>query len=221
MLNLLLYYGRQQEALGIVGDVGEIGVYLGRYFTMLHLLSRPTENALAIDVFADDASNFDVTGGAAVLDVFVEHVRQNVGDQALRRLRIVKGDSLYLNPDDLRPHMATGRFRLLSIDGAHSWYHTASDLALADALSHSGSIVVLDDITNAGWPGVMNGMARYLLLTPDRRLEPFMMSENKLWFTTRDYHERFLAHAVSDVVPVNPGRLKRVSEFFGTRIVGF
>jgi hypothetical protein len=111
--------------------------------------------------------------------------------------------------------------RIFSIDGAHSWQHTVSDLALADDLVTSGGVVIVDDILNSGWPGVVNGVARYLLLSANRRLFPFMIGLNKLWFTTPDYHERYLAFASSDAVGVQQGHAKRVSDFFGSKVVGF
>jgi hypothetical protein len=220
-LEFLLTVGRLQEVLGVHGDLGEIGVYLGRYFILAHLLSRSTENVLAIDVFDDLDKNFDATGGAPTLDIFRQNLQKNVTANALERLRIVKGDSLYLNPADIRSHMACSGLRILSIDGAHSWFHTASDLGLADSLISSGGVVILDDILNGGWPGVMDGLARYLLLSPKRRLFPFMIANNKVWLTTPDHHERYITHALSDSIRLLPGQSKRVSEFFGSKVVGF
>jgi hypothetical protein len=221
-LQFVLSCARLQEQLNVHGDVAEIGVYLGRVFILLHLLSRSSENALAIDVFDDDEKNFDVTGGASNLTLFKQNVRNNVSADAVSRLQIIRGDSLYLNPSDIRTHMACKRLRILSIDGAHSWHHTASDLSLADALIQPGGIVLVDDITNSGWPGVMDGVARYLLLSERRRLFPFGIGRNKLWLTTPDYHDHYLKLALSDDAnPVQPPYEKRVSEFFGTKVVGF
>ncbi len=219
-LAALLAFGRYQERLGVSGDVGEIGVYMGRYLTLLHLLSRPSERVLAIDVF-EDFDNFDATGGGSTTEAVLNYLSLNVSKSDMDRLRLIPGDSLHLRPDDIRAHMASSGLRLFSIDGAHSWFHTAGDLRLADELIAPGGVVVLDDILNGGWPGVMDGMARYLLLSPTRRLSPFMIANNKLWLTTFDHHARFIDFAMSDEIKLAPHQQKRISEFFGKPIVGF
>ena len=66
-LETLLAVGRFQEQLEIHGDLSEIGVFAGRYFILIHLLSRTTENVIAIDVFDDFSKNFDLSGGATAL----------------------------------------------------------------------------------------------------------------------------------------------------------
>jgi Methyltransferase domain len=217
----LLLFGRFQEQFDISGDVGEIGVAAGRYLTLLHLLSKSSEHVLAIDVFEDFDKNFDFDGGATTTEAFLANLRQFISPKDLTRLRIVKKDSLYLDPAEVRKYLMCGGFRLLSIDGAHSWFHTAGDLQLADALVRPGGVVLLDDIHNGGWPGVIEGLSRYLLLSPMRRLYPFMICFNKVWMTTTDYHERFLKYALSDEIMIGAGQKKRVSEFFGRSVVGF
>ena len=203
-----------------MGDVGKIGVFLGRYLTLLHLLSRPSERVLAIDVF-EDFENFDAGGGSSTVESVLANLRRNVLETAMDRLRLIRGDSLHLHPHDIRPHMANAGLRLFSVDGAHSWFHTAGDLRLADELIAPGGVVVLDDVLNGGWPGVMDGMARYLLQSPSRRLYPFMIANNKLWLTTYDFHARFVDLAMSNEISLAPGQVKRISEFFGKSIVGF
>jgi hypothetical protein len=155
------------------------------------------------------------------LAAFQEHVRQNVSSRDFKRVRTLKANSLYLSATDLRQRMVSDAFRILSIDGAHSWYHTVSDLTLADSVIRPGGVVIVDDITNCGWPGVMEGVARYLLLSAKRRLFPFAIGRNKLWLTTPEYHELYLNQAMSDANPVYAPYEKRMSEFFGTKVAGF
>ncbi len=215
-----LLFANFQEDHDIIGDLGEIGVFKGQFLTLLMLKSRPNEHVLAIDVFDDLTQNFDTSGGATT----IAEVRRNVGrfvdSNTLERLRMVTGDSLYLQSEELRTHMLHRGMRFFGIDGGHSWYHTVNDLLLADRLVTSGGIVVLDDISNAGWPGVMEGFARYMLLTADRRLWPFMIGHNKVWLTTWDFREKYREIAWNDV-RITECEAKRRSEFFGTTVVGF
>ena len=80
---------------------------------------------------------------------------------------------------------------------------------------------MVDDITNSGWPGVMEGVARYFLLGSERRLLPFMMSLNKLWLTTCDYHKLYLDFALKHVRVTRTGQQKRTTNFFGCDMVGW
>jgi len=94
------------------------------------------------------------------------------------------------------------------------------DIRLAEAVLVSGGIVMVDDITNAAWPGVIEGVARYLL-DPTRRLFPFMMSHNKLWFTTGDCQRDYLAFAMQHVLVTRSGQQKRKADFFGSEIAAW
>ncbi len=66
----------------------------------------------------------------------------------------------------------------------------------------------------------MEGVARYFLLNPDIKLFPFLMTQNKLWLTTYDYHHQYFEHALQQI-PVGERQRKRVTRFFGHDIVGF
>jgi hypothetical protein len=207
-----------QVAHGIIGDLFEIGVYHGRLFILLALLARPEEErAIAIDVF-EVGPNYDPGGGSTTLATLERNYASFVGDPA--GLCCIASDSLLLTPDAIRDKSAVGQVRMASIDGAHSHQHTTHDLWLAESVLAPGGIVLVDDITNPGWPGVMEGVARYLLGS-ERRLFPFMMSSNKLWLTTRDHHQIYLDFARDKVRLTRAGRRKRITEFFGCNLVGW
>jgi hypothetical protein len=204
-----LYHDLQAEK-SIVGDLMEIGVFHGRLFLMLALLARPDETATAVDVFEVDA-NYDPSGGTTTLNIVRGHYERFVGDSA--KFSYVAGDSLYLTPEIIRRNLPNGRARIISIDGAHSHFHTVHDMRLAESLLGPGGIVMVDDITNGGWPGVMEGVSRYFLLSSEIRLFPFMLTLNKLWLTTYDYHRIYLDYARQHI---SPGR---VTNFFGSETV--
>ena len=52
--------------------------------------------------------------------------------------------------------------------------------------------MIIDDYTNAGWPGVAEGIARYFLLSGRRTLAPFFVNWNKLLLTTESKHRELL-----------------------------
>ena len=65
------------------------------------------------------------------------------------------------------------KVRLFSIDGGHTVEHTINDLRIAEACVTNGGIVFVDDYCNVNWPGVTEGLVRYMLFRDERpRPEP-------------------------------------------------
>jgi hypothetical protein len=150
---------RFQEAEGIGGGFLEIGVHQGRFLLALEHAARPGEQGLGIDVFEAQALNIDKSGFGRR-----EAVEANLAAHALEpgRVALMQADSTAAaTRAALLGH--AGAYRLLSIDGGHTAGHAASDLRLAEALAAPGAAVLLDDFFNAGFPGVTEGLAQYLL----------------------------------------------------------
>jgi hypothetical protein len=164
-----------QEAQGISGNVAEIGVHEGQLFILLYLLMRDDECAVAIDLFANQTQNID-NSGAGDLDKF----RANLARHAdTRRLVVHEGDSTALDGAALK-RLATGAYRLISIDGGHTAEITAHDLAIAvEALAPRG-IIIIDDCFNDMWPGVSEGVHRYF--REPGNILPFAIGANKTFF---------------------------------------
>jgi len=148
-----------QEEAGIAGGFFEIGVHHGRFLLALEHAARPGEPGLAVDVFGDQALNIDKSG-AGRRDLFEAHLRHHAIEGG--RVRIEQGDS---TEAALRARIAASGqvFRLISVDGGHTAGHAASDLRLAEACAAAGAVVFLDDYFNAGFPGVTEGLAQYLI----------------------------------------------------------
>jgi hypothetical protein len=109
----------------------------------------------------------------------------------------LKGDSLYLRDIDLLSASRSQQFRIFSIDGGHTPYHLVNDILLIEKVLCHGGVVIVDDYTNPGWPGVAEGVARYFLLHARRRLAPFLIHWNKLVLTTESYHSQYYAYVCS------------------------
>ena len=216
-LKLMARFAQLQADKGVKGDLAEIGVYHGRLFTFLGLLAADDERAIAIDVF-EELPNYDEGGGRTSIDIVRANFVEHTGKAVDRSAAFIVADSMMLRADQIRTSLKNSGIRLFSLDGAHSHFHTVHDLRLAEELTVPGGIVLVDDISNCGWPGVIEGVARYLLLSAERRLFPFMIGGNKLWLTTYDTHAEYLAYVVEDQTLLPP---RRVTNFFGVDVVGF
>jgi hypothetical protein len=158
------------------GAVGEIGVHHGKLFILLHLLADRCEQSFAIDVFENQHLNVDGSGRGD-RDKFLNNMRQWCGPDA--RVSIICKSSLDVTPDNILS--IGGPVRLLSIDGGHTEQCVLNDMFLAERVLCPGGVVILDDCFNESWPGVVTGLAKYMMGQP--ALVPIAISPNKTYFS--------------------------------------
>ena len=173
---------RLQESLGARGGAVEIGIHHGQFFLALNQLCAADERSMAIDVFDRQDLNVDHSGEGSLerftgnLKKYCRHGGSNV------QINVV--DSTTLRPRDILGKLGI-KPRFFSVDGGHTVRHVMNDLALADACIGDFGVVLVDDILNPQWLGVIEGVCRYMtrLRLPFRgspNLAPFAINSNKL-----------------------------------------
>mmetsp|Transcript_15409 Transcript_15409/g.39165 ORF Transcript_15409/g.39165 Transcript_15409/m.39165 type:complete len:234 (-) Transcript_15409:62-763(-) len=194
---------RLQRDLGVRGSVAEVGVLAGASFFPLLLLTQPGEAALAMDCFAEDqGANVDGSGYSAAVPSAAEFSRlleRSVPQDNLRqRAIILQCNSATVSPAELQSLLPadTCGVRVFSIDGCHTAEATASDCALAAAMTAPGGVLMLDDVFNPHWPGVSSGLMRFLQEHPSG-FKPFFIGFNKVLLCRAEDHPQFLAHAAA------------------------
>ncbi|HYX00982.1 MAG TPA: class I SAM-dependent methyltransferase [Reyranella sp.] len=180
----------RQHALGMRGGVAEIGVHHGKLFILLYVLGRAPEKAVAIDLFADQHLNVDLSGSGD-LHKFRRNLARYGDDE---RLVLHQGNSLELGGADL-VRLAGGPLRFVSVDGGHTADITAHDLGTAEASLAEGGIIVVDDVFNERWPGVGDGVHRYF--AERRDLVPFALGANKTYFCRPSHRDAYFEAAGS------------------------
>lgn len=165
-----------QRKLDVVGSVGEIGVHHGKLFILLHA-DADTSRSFAIDVFDDQSLNLDQSGKGSY-KLFTRNVERWCGP--IDDVEIIKRSSLDVRPSDLKN--TVGEVRLFSIDGGHTEECTINDIRLAEKTICDRGVVILDDVFNPQWPGVMTGLAKYLI-RDDSVLHPFAFTPNKVYLS--------------------------------------
>jgi peptidoglycan/xylan/chitin deacetylase (PgdA/CDA1 family) len=177
-----------QHVMQVVGPTLEIGVYKGKYLSVLYEVSRHDEIVVGVDLFI----------GASNAEDVVTLVRSNIaaacGDAS--RLKIVVADSMQLTSDRLLAEAGGKPFRFVSIDGGHTAEVVSHDLETAYHALCEGGIMALDDIFNPGVPGVVEGIAEFFLRRKPA-LAPFAYCYNKLFVTTPQFHARYLREALT------------------------
>jgi Methyltransferase domain len=175
------------------GGALEIGVHHGRFFLLLNQLIEGNQRSFALDVFDQQVLNIDGSGRGdlqrfqANLQAFDHHQGRNT--------TILAADSTTF---DFAPLAQS--IRLMSIDGGHSVAHTLSDLRAAEKVLTPLGVVWVDDIMHPEWPGVFEGVLRYLDTRPT--LVPIAMGHNKLVLARLSVAQHFHAAYAQSGLPL-------------------
>ena len=146
----------------------------GKFFIGLENLTPLNGKAIAVDVFNSQDKNIDQSG-ARNLEVFSEHVTKFCQDPT--RVITKSLDSLDISTSEI----GLNQFGLLSIDGGHTANHTLNDLETCNKLVSETGLVILDDILNQDWVGVVTGAVQYFSSSTGKRIVPFAIGYNKLF----------------------------------------
>jgi len=150
----------RQAALGIAGDLVEIGTFEGRFFVAMALLLAPGEHALGIDVF-----NWP---SPAVYDRLLENCA--AAGLAGGSFAAWKVDTRAISAADLRARLSAGKARFIHIDGEHIPECLSNDLALAHAVLHPDGVIALDDMLHPGYPTLVTTVLEFLKRHPEMRV---------------------------------------------------
>jgi hypothetical protein len=149
----------RQAALGIDGDVLEIGVLKGKSATLIALHARAHETFVLIDPALRREAIEAVESIHAANNIYIRDFSQHLDEHhALASRR--------------------GRFRWIHIDGEHSGPAVSNDLAIAAALVAPGGIICLDDFFTPAYPQITAAGLEFLGSHRDR-LQLFLIGYNK------------------------------------------
>jgi hypothetical protein len=195
-----------QQRAGIRGDVCEIGVHHGKSYLSMAIGLPAGESGVAIDVFGDQDANLD-NSGKGDQEAFEGHLTR-LGIRAATE--VIAASSLVLEE---RGFLAKGRrFRLFSVDGGHTADVARNDLELAERTIVDDGIVVLDDVLNRHWLGVISGLFDYwnkggtlvpAFLIPDRLVLARSEEQADRYRALMDEH--FAKTREKAGVPIGPG----------------
>jgi hypothetical protein len=200
-----------QQSIGLRAPIAEIGVYHGKFFIGLALLSGVPEGHCAIDVF--DMQEFNLDGADhGNLEKFRSNM-QEVGFSEQQYL-IYRADSMKMGRAEIDAlRKTTGPFSFFSVDGCHMAEHTINDVRIAIELVDPRGIIFVDDYYNADWPGVHEGICK-LYLNDAPRFVPILYSQNKLFLCHISYHKKYFEFIVEHFRTNFPNaRLKNVERF--------
>ena len=166
---------RYQDEINLQGPVMEIGVYAGKYLSLLYREARGSRSGcVALDPF----THFSVDAVAA-----------NIGAKRSDATFITGFSNDFKAPALLSALRTAARF--VSIDGSHDAIDVLHDLNIVQDVLHPAGIVAVDDFFNTECFGVVEAVVRFLDRKP--QLVPFLFTSNKLFMApyraVKSYHE--------------------------------
>jgi hypothetical protein len=178
-----------QSTLMAPAPVCEIGVWEGRYLTLLSFLSATPRRVLGIDPFIHASGTAEASAEARRAQI--GRVRANLARYARRPalVSLLERDSKQVTAEEIIERLG-GRCQFMSVDGDHTAEGCLHDLRLAEGVVLRGGIVSVDDIPNMTCPGVIEGVMRHGM-DGSSTLAPFLSVANKLFLTHKDFCETY------------------------------
>ena len=175
-----------QRMTDLEGDIFEIGVHHGRMTVFLGLLLDDDEQIGVCDIFEDQIHNISRSGGGS-RSKFLETWNHYFGNK--RQVRIFELPSQNLSVADTGSNC-----RIFSIDGGHTAAETFQDLRTGFAAIRADGIVLIDDYFDPMYPGVSEGVNRFLMDTQE--VTPLLYFFNKLLLLNHDHRTKYEKYIV-------------------------
>lgn len=172
-----------QKNNDISGNLFEIGTYQGKSAILLAIMADTNKEKFAI------CDNFDnKKNKIPVKQLFLKNLKSFFKD--LSFTEIYSKESSQLNQEECN------NIRFFHIDGGHSAEETYQDLQLASKSIIEGGIIAVDDLFNEFWPGVMEGI--YKFLTSNKEIVPIAIGFNKLLLCKKSKQNWYLEQMLHD-----------------------
>jgi hypothetical protein len=153
-----------QSALGVRGDVLEIGSYYGRSTAAIASAMKPDEVLVVCDLFELDGSDVDYSLTNKPVhspDGVRQHIVNVCSPASMPQLEIHQCFSSAI-PIEPGP-----RFRFAHIDGGHDEEVALADLSFCAERLLPGGVIAVDDYAHLYYPGVTAAVDRFLVERSD------------------------------------------------------
>lgn len=173
IFEILLAY---QNSINLLGDLLEIGVYLGKSAVVLGAYRKRDEEVVVCDLFlnASNSEHNDDENSFSYSDLTRPTFERNYQRARGELPRILECSSL-----NLGSNLKNQKFRFIHVDGSHLYEIVKHDLDFAiDALISQGGIIVMDDFRAQHTIGVSALLWKAIF---DGKLQPIIFSAAKAY----------------------------------------
>ena len=170
-----------QEKLGLHGHLYEIGVYWGKYFSILaRSAAKSGDRAIGIDVFMYNTKSqleerFALTDALISIDARSAH-------------SFVASNSADLSEDEIC-NILGGKARFVSIDGSHDHDEVFWDLTVAEKNLAPYGIIAADDFLNGTCIGTNEAINRFLI--QNQNVAPIAYCAGKLFISRPAWAKKY------------------------------
>jgi predicted O-methyltransferase YrrM len=188
-----------QTALGLHGDILEIGAYRGKSTILLGFTLAPNERLFVCDLFEtlsrdDDNQQENCTSyGGLTRQVFENNYRKWHDTLPV----VLQGESAE-QLDSIEP----GSVRFAHVDGGHLYAQVEHDLRAVRRLLADDGIVVVDDWRSPHTPGTTSAVFEQIFCNG---LQPFCATDAKLYASWSERVSAEMADRITQWVARQPG----------------
>ena len=149
---LIRWFLGEQERLSVIGDLAEMGAYLGQSAVLIGDYLNPGETFTVVDLFGHEA---DADGNRVENEQSYDGLTQAAFENNYLRVHrgalptVVRGYSRAIVD-----HARLGTHRFVHVDASHLYEHVREDIAATRQLAQGDGVLVFDDISMAHTPGV-------------------------------------------------------------------
>lgn len=195
---LTLFLCAKQNEIAIDGPILEIGVFKGKYFSLLRGVTRCKLVGVQL---------CEPQYAAGLEETYRRTIAAAQGD--FGDVEFLMADSSTLSTEGLR--RATGSaVRLAHIDGSHDAPVVLHDLVMTAPLVMEGGLMIMDDAFNFSTPGVPEAIVRFF--QNETRIRPFAYGYNKLFATTASHYEQYRQHTLEYLDRYAPAHTREATQ---------
>jgi len=180
------------------GGVAEIGLYHGKFFMMMNAIVEENFFSYAVDINQENV-NDSIIKIKSNLTMYDAHLGKN---------------TIFIDSNKYREILLEkiiNKIKFFSINGYKSTHDTFEDLIIASAAIDDHGVIILNDIGNASYLCVMEGLIQFLEKNLD--IKPFCNGLNKIFLCKSLQYDQYYEL-------VNRSKLKfRDQIFMQTKIV--
>lgn len=151
-----------QNAAGVSGAIGEIGVGAGKSFITLAMTRRLGEPMFAADVFGggEEPGNAAEYLDGRRKDLFAEYLYW--ANVSFHEVAVHHGSSADLTDTDMLAATGMIGYRLFHVDGCHLAKCSYHDIKIAACALVEGGVLMVDDVFSSKWMGAGEGLHRFM-----------------------------------------------------------
>jgi hypothetical protein len=164
----------------IYGNILEIGIFLGLSFLPLSFLIKENELIVGIDTF-EDYGNTTETEKKFINNII--DIRKTI-----ERIIIIKNKSENINDKNIKFNFL--QYRIVSIDGNHTYENTIYDLNLSKSILHKDGVIIVDDYENKDWPEIKIAVDDFCQKNKEINISKKYLENNKaiLFYKTNSFY---------------------------------